>query len=210
MHRWPPPATQPVFALSGRLTHWPQSAPGYKALVCIFMFGGNDSNNTLVPFDTTANGTNGYTAYSNIRGPLAIPAASLLTLGSQANGNYGLHPSLPNIQSTVQQQQYCVCRQCGHPGAAADSGAISGWIGADANQPLFSSRPAIGVAKRSAERGHQYWLGRANRRQHGCHLQSRRTDSPDHIRFRRHAVLQRCSEFAGGRQSRQSARRCLQ
>jgi uncharacterized protein (DUF1501 family) len=76
-----------------------QSAPGYKALVCIFMFGGNDSNNTLVPFDTTANGTNGYTAYSNIRGPLAIPAASLLTLGSHANGNYGLHPSLPNTQA---------------------------------------------------------------------------------------------------------------
>ena len=62
------------------------------------MFGGNDSNNTLVPLNTTANGTNGYTAYSKIRGPLAIPPASLLTLGSQANGNYGLHPSLPNIQ----------------------------------------------------------------------------------------------------------------
>ena len=83
----------------GALNGLAQSAPGYKALVCIFMFGGNDSNNTLVPFNTTANGANGYTAYSNIRGPLAIPAASLLTLGSQANGNYGLHPSLPNTQA---------------------------------------------------------------------------------------------------------------
>ena len=31
-------------------------------------------------------------------GSLAIPQASLLTLGSKASGNYGLHPSLPNIQ----------------------------------------------------------------------------------------------------------------
>jgi uncharacterized protein (DUF1501 family) len=76
-----------------------QAAPGYKALVCIFMYGGNDSNNTLVPFDTAANNGNGYTAYSNIRGPLALSANSLLTLGAGANGNYGLHPSLPDIQS---------------------------------------------------------------------------------------------------------------
>jgi uncharacterized protein (DUF1501 family) len=83
----------------GALNGLAQSSPGYKALVCIFMFGGNDSNNTLVPFNTTANGKNGYTAYSNIRGPLALPANTLLPLGAQANGNYGLHPSLPDIQT---------------------------------------------------------------------------------------------------------------
>jgi len=81
----------------GALNGLAQSAPGYKALVCIFMYGGNDSNNTLVPFDTTANGSNGYTNYANIRGPLAIPANSLLPLGAQANGNYGLHPNLPDL-----------------------------------------------------------------------------------------------------------------
>ena len=58
---------------------------------------GNDSNNTLVPFDTTANGGNGYTAYSSIRGPLALAQNTLLPLGAQVNGNYGLHPSLPDI-----------------------------------------------------------------------------------------------------------------
>src|SRR5580704_14701088 len=79
----------------GALNGLAQSAPGYKALVCIFMYGGNDSNNTLVPFDTTTNGSNGYTAYSNVRGPLALAANTLLPLGGQVNGNYGLHPSLP-------------------------------------------------------------------------------------------------------------------
>src|SRR5271154_1058525 len=83
----------------GALNGLAQSGSGYKALVCIFMFGGNDSNNTLVPFNTTANGSNGYTAYSNIRGPLALAANSLLPLSAGANGNYGLHPSLPNTQS---------------------------------------------------------------------------------------------------------------
>jgi uncharacterized protein (DUF1501 family) len=81
----------------GALNGLAQSSPGYKALVCIFMYGGNDSNNTLVPFDTSANGSNGYTNYANIRGPLALPASSLLTLGAQANGNYGLHPNLPDL-----------------------------------------------------------------------------------------------------------------
>src|SRR5271170_5785805 len=81
------------------------SGTGYKALVCIFMYGGNDSNNTLIPFDTAANGSNGYTAYSNIRGPLALPASSLLPLGADVNGNYGLHPSLPDIQTLFNQNK---------------------------------------------------------------------------------------------------------
>lgn len=81
----------------GALNSLAQSAPGYKALVCIFLYGGSDANNTLVPFDTTANGSNGYTAYANIRGPLALAANTLLPLGAGANGNYGLHPNLPDI-----------------------------------------------------------------------------------------------------------------
>jgi uncharacterized protein (DUF1501 family) len=83
----------------GALNGLAQSTPGYKALVCIFLYGGNDSNNTLVPFNTSANGSNGYSAYSAIRGPLAIGQSSLLPLGAQLAGNYGLHPSLPGITS---------------------------------------------------------------------------------------------------------------
>ncbi len=66
----------------------------YKALVCVFLYGGNDSNNTIIPFDTK-----GYANYSSLRGPLALAQNSLLTLpGLQ---NYALHPSLPEIQSLV-------------------------------------------------------------------------------------------------------------
>jgi uncharacterized protein (DUF1501 family) len=71
----------------------------YKALVCIFMYGGNDSNNMLVPLNTKANGSNDYTAYANIRGPLAIPSGKLLHLEAQAKGNFGVHDALPAIRS---------------------------------------------------------------------------------------------------------------
>jgi uncharacterized protein (DUF1501 family) len=71
--------------------------PGYKALVCIFLYGGNDSNNTLVPFDQA-----GYTNYSQIRGGLALPQSSLLPLTSAPN--FALHPNLPEIQGLFNQQ----------------------------------------------------------------------------------------------------------
>jgi uncharacterized protein (DUF1501 family) len=44
----------------------------YKALVCVFLVGGNDYGNTLIPFDTT-----NYNAYQAIRGSLAYPQSAL-------------------------------------------------------------------------------------------------------------------------------------
>ena len=38
----------------------------YRALVCVFLFGGNDANNLLVPND------GGYAAYANARASLAL------------------------------------------------------------------------------------------------------------------------------------------
>ena len=29
------------------------ASDGYKALVCVFLLGGNDHNNTIIPFDPT-------------------------------------------------------------------------------------------------------------------------------------------------------------
>jgi uncharacterized protein (DUF1501 family) len=69
-------------------------APGYKALVCVFLFGGNDANNTLVPTDTA-----GYGNYATLRGPLALPQSQLIQLASLPH--YGLHGSLPEIAQLV-------------------------------------------------------------------------------------------------------------
>ncbi len=61
-------------------------AADYQALVCVFLYGGNDGMNTIVPTDTTR-----YNQYAAVRGGLAIPRASLVGLGSSG---YGLHPAL--------------------------------------------------------------------------------------------------------------------
>jgi uncharacterized protein (DUF1501 family) len=66
----------------------------YKALVCVFLFGGNDANNTLVPFDTA-----GYQNYAKLRGPLALPQSQLLQLASIPK--FALHGSLPEIRQLI-------------------------------------------------------------------------------------------------------------
>src|SRR5215471_14438117 len=59
----------------------------YRALVCIFLFGGNDANNLTIPIDPT-----GYQNYAAARGNptlggRALAQNSLLTLNG---GNYGV------------------------------------------------------------------------------------------------------------------------
>ena len=69
-----------------------QGTTDYKALVCIFMFGGNDSNNMIVPVGSQ------YANYQAIRANLALPQASLLPLQIGGQANFGLHPNLPELQ----------------------------------------------------------------------------------------------------------------
>ena len=70
---------------------------GYKALVCIFLQGGNDSNNLILPTLQSQ-----YSNYAAIRTPvLAIPQSAILPVTSlDGDGNtYGLHPSCPELQT---------------------------------------------------------------------------------------------------------------
>jgi uncharacterized protein (DUF1501 family) len=69
----------------------------YKALVCIFLFGGNDSNNLIVPTDSR------FSQYQAARGNpsmggLALAQNVLLPLNSTVpNVTYGMHPSAPEL-----------------------------------------------------------------------------------------------------------------
>jgi uncharacterized protein (DUF1501 family) len=76
-----------------------QSTTDYKALVCIFLFGGNDANNLIVPVDTN------YANYASIRANLAIPQASLLPLQIGSAANFGFHPNLPELQGLFNNQK---------------------------------------------------------------------------------------------------------
>jgi uncharacterized protein (DUF1501 family) len=72
----------------------PQAATDYKALVCVFLNGGNDGNNMFVSLDQ-------YNAYANARSTagLAIAQASLLPVSPLSGGSYGFHPNMPEMQT---------------------------------------------------------------------------------------------------------------
>jgi uncharacterized protein (DUF1501 family) len=89
----------------------PQAATGYKALVCIFLNGGNDGNNMLVSLDQY-NGPAGSTVegYSNVRATsgLAIPQADLLPVSPVSGGSYGFHPNMPQVRDLFNQGKLAV------------------------------------------------------------------------------------------------------
>jgi len=74
------------------------TAPGdYKALVCVFLYGGNDYGNTLVPYDPPS-----YNAYAQIRQTLATPRDQLAStvLGLNVGGRQmALAPQLGKLKS---------------------------------------------------------------------------------------------------------------
>ncbi len=67
----------------------------YKALVCIFQAGGNDSFNMLIPSQGDA-----YTEYAFTRSNLAIPQDQLRSLQQLNTGgqSFGVHPALTPVQ----------------------------------------------------------------------------------------------------------------
>lgn len=79
-------------AMNALASSAPPPASGYKALVCFFLHGGNDSFNMLMPRTSTE-----YNHYAATRSNLAIGQSAMLPLA--ANGsNYGVHPSLAGVQ----------------------------------------------------------------------------------------------------------------
>lgn len=70
------------------------SPTDYKALVCVFLFGGNDSFNTIIPSDSA-----GYGTYALARRDLAVPQGSLLALTDPAYADplgrsFGMNPAM--------------------------------------------------------------------------------------------------------------------
>jgi len=79
----------------------PNGSDDYKALVCVFLFGGNDSNNIVIPYtDYYGDGVDGYWPVRGGSVNLAIQIDNLLqiTPPSDPLGNtYGLHPALGTV-----------------------------------------------------------------------------------------------------------------
>ena len=84
-------------------------ATDYKALVCIFLYGGNDHANTVVPLDSAR-----HERYRSIRGGLAVPRDALAATALQptqprADGaQFALHPAMGSLASMFNAGQAAV------------------------------------------------------------------------------------------------------
>lgn len=93
-----------------------QPPSDYKALICLFLSGGNDANNWIVPTDPTT-----YDAYTSIRGNLALPSSALLNLHStgttpyqDADGHtYGFHPSCSELRTLFGEDKLAMVMNVG-------------------------------------------------------------------------------------------------
>lgn len=82
----------------------------YRALVCVFLFGGNDGDNTLVPYSQS-----NYNEYARARSNLALPRTSLLPITPTTSDgrDFSFHPSLAEMQSLFAQKKLAVIANVG-------------------------------------------------------------------------------------------------
>lgn len=98
----------------GRMNAVAQSGPDtpadYKALVCIFLTGGNDGHNTIVPLSSTE-----FASYRNARGSLALPDnnGELLRVTTSGGTEYGLNPGLEALHPLWAQGKLAVMANVG-------------------------------------------------------------------------------------------------
>jgi len=106
-----------------------QGAPNYKALVCIFLFGGNDGNNLLVPITNSGPAGFRYSDYLAIRtaeasGGLGLPLAAspssqpllpVTALTAQPSGvrDFGFHPAMAQTRGLFQSNRAAVVANVG-------------------------------------------------------------------------------------------------
>ena len=153
----------------------------YKALVCIFMYGGNDYANTVVPYDA-ANYALYHAASAAARrseaGGIAHRACAARADCAHAGGRqaltdnlqYALAPQLAGLKSLFDQGRLAVQLNVGPADPADDARAVSEHQSrpeSAAAEAVLAQRPAIGVAvewHRRLDRG----LGRPARRHRAC------------------------------------------
>lgn len=87
--------------LAGGIARAAAPAAGeYRALVCLFLSGGNDSFNMLVPREASA-----YTTYQAVRSDLALAPESLIDINPVGLPNYAVHGAMPTVANLFQTGQ---------------------------------------------------------------------------------------------------------
>ncbi|HFQ4954903.1 TPA: DUF1501 domain-containing protein [Vibrio vulnificus] len=91
-------AATPLVSMMGSKPSFALPTNDYKALVCVFLFGGNDGFNMLVPTSDAH-----YDEYARARPDIALAKESLLplTLATGSTLSLGLHPAMSELQALV-------------------------------------------------------------------------------------------------------------
>jgi uncharacterized protein (DUF1501 family) len=80
----------------------PPPATDYRALVCVFLAGGNDAWNTIVNLDE-------YASYATTRPTIALPQGALLPFTPPSDGRtFGFHPNLAGLHSLFAQRKLAI------------------------------------------------------------------------------------------------------
>ena len=82
----------------------------YKALVCLFLHGGNDGDNTVIPHSQSE-----YDAYARARGILAVPRAQLLPIAPATSDGreWSFHPSFAEMKPLFDQRKLAIVANAG-------------------------------------------------------------------------------------------------
>ena len=100
-----------------------KASTDYKALVCVFLFGGNDSNNTIIPIDLP-NST--YSQYKNLRASLALSEAQLTQPIADKKGvNWAFHAALPDLANFFKLGNLAVAANVGPLVQPVNRGQVS-------------------------------------------------------------------------------------
>jgi uncharacterized protein (DUF1501 family) len=85
-----------------------QADTDYRALVCIYLNGGNDSNNMLIPTDGA------YNDYANARAGLGLAKSEITALeGTSAGHSFGLHGAMASLAPVYQQKRLAFIANAG-------------------------------------------------------------------------------------------------
>lgn len=98
-----------LVGLGASLAHVPDvHAADYKALVVVFLSGGHDGNNLLIPIDGA------YSDYAKARPSLALPKDSLVPLqGSHIGHKFALSPASRGLVSLFEQERLAIVANVG-------------------------------------------------------------------------------------------------
>jgi uncharacterized protein (DUF1501 family) len=111
---------------------WATQAQYYRALLCIYLAGGHDGNNLLIPLDIQRQAH-----YRTARGALAMPPAGLAPTGFVAGGlPYALHPALTRLHSRYLDDRVALVLNTGNLIGPLDKSGLQQGAAAPAN--LFS------------------------------------------------------------------------